>query len=57
MSGSRPLPPEQQAMGAKCIHPTGRFVEFTKDEVEQSIPGRFQQIVAQYPARFAYRHG
>jgi len=57
MSGSRPLPPEQQAMGAKCIHPTGRFVEFTKDEVEQSIPGRFQQIVAQYSCRFAYRHG
>jgi hypothetical protein len=46
MSDSRPLPPQQDAIQAKCFHPTGRFVEFTKDEVDQSIPGRFEQIVA-----------
>ena len=49
MSNSRPLPPEQEAIQAKCFHPTGRFVEFTKDEVDQSIPGRFEQIVAKSP--------
>lgn len=56
MSGSTPLPPEQQAIQAKFIHPTGRVVEFTKDEVEQSIAGCSEQIVAQYPDRIAYRH-
>ena len=42
MNDSRALPPEQEAIQAKCIHPTGRFVEFTQDEVEQSIPRRFE---------------
>ena len=39
------LPPEQEAIRAKCFHPTGKFVEFTKTEVEQSIPERFEKIV------------
>jgi len=33
----------------------GRFVEFTKDKVEQSIPSRFEQIAAKYPDRIAVR--
>ena len=43
------LPPEQQAIRAKCFHPTGTFVEFKKEEIEQSIPERFEKIVGLYP--------
>ena len=49
------LPPEQQAIRAKCFHPTGAFVEFKKEEVEQSIPDRFEQQVARYPDRVAVK--
>jgi hypothetical protein len=35
------LPPEQQAIRDKCFHPTGAFVEFKKEGIEQSIPERF----------------
>lgn len=49
------LPPEQQAIRAKCFHPSGSFVEFRKEEVEQSIQARFEQIVAQYPDRIALK--
>src|SRR5262245_52167083 len=48
-----PLPPEQKAIRDKCFHPTGTFVEFTKEETEQSIPERFEKIVRQYPDRIA----
>jgi len=41
------LPPEQEAIRAKCFHPSGAFVEFANEEVEQSIPERFEKIVAQ----------
>src|SRR5918992_5422565 len=49
------LPPEQPAIRAKCFHPTGTFVEFKKEEVEQSIPGRFEQQVHKYPDRLAVK--
>ena len=49
------LPPEQQAIRAKCFHPTGTFVEFKKEEVEQSIPERFEKIVRKYPHRIAIK--
>jgi len=47
------LPPEQQAIRDKCFHPTGRFVEFKKEEIEQSIPNRFEEMVSKYPDRLA----
>jgi len=47
--GALNLPPEQEAIRAKCFHPTGTFVEFKKEEIEQSIPERFEKIVRQYP--------
>jgi two-component system phosphate regulon sensor histidine kinase PhoR len=47
------LPPEQQAIRDKCFHPTGSFVEFKKQEIEQSIPKRFEKIVRAYPYRLA----
>ena len=49
------LPPEQGAIRAKCFHPNGTFIEFKKEEIEQSIPGRFEKIVRQYPERLAVK--
>ena len=51
------LPPNQQAIRAKCIHPSGRFVEFPKEDVELSIPARFEKIVARYGDRTAVKSG
>ena len=49
------LPPEQQAIRDKCFHPSGRFVEFPIEDVERSIPERFERIVRQYPDRIAVK--
>jgi amino acid adenylation domain-containing protein len=34
---------------SRCFHPSGRFVEFKREEIEQSIPQRFEKIVLRYP--------
>ena len=47
--------PSQEAIRAKCFHPAGTFVEFKPEEIEQSIPGRFEKIVRQYPERLAVK--
>jgi len=39
---------------AKCFHRTGAFIEFSRDEIEQSIPQRFEKIVRQFPDRTAF---
>jgi amino acid adenylation domain-containing protein len=49
------LPPEQQAIRDKCFHPSGTFVEFSKEEIEQSIPERFEKIVQMYPGHTAVK--
>ena len=49
MSGGHP----QQAIWAKCLHPGGNFVEFKREEIEQSIPQRFEKIARKYPDRVA----
>ena len=57
---SRPvanLAPDQQAIRAKCFHPSGSFVEFGKEEIEQSIPCRFEEIVRLYSERLAVKVG
>src|SRR5688572_4032485 len=51
------LPHRQQAIAAKCHHPSGTFIEFKKEEIEQSIPERFEKIVARYPDRIAVKTG
>jgi amino acid adenylation domain-containing protein len=51
------LPPEQEAIRAKCFHPTGTFVEFPIQDVETSIPERFEKIVRMYPKRLAVKAG
>jgi len=49
------LPPQQQAIREKCFHPTGTIVELKKEEIEQSIPERFEKIVGVYPNRIAIK--
>jgi amino acid adenylation domain-containing protein len=48
-------PPEQQAIRAKCFHPSGEFVEFPKEDVDKSIPERFEKIVQMYPEQVAVK--
>jgi amino acid adenylation domain-containing protein len=40
---------------AKCFHPSGNFVEFPREDVERSIPERFEKIVRMYPERLAVK--
>ncbi|HEY7559790.1 MAG TPA: AMP-binding protein, partial [Candidatus Binatia bacterium] len=48
-------PPEQEAIRAKCFHPTRTYVEFPPEEVETSIPLRFEKIVRRYADRIAIK--
>ncbi len=45
------LPLEQQAIQARCFHPSGRFGAFPLEDVALSIPARFEKIVAEYSHR------
>ena len=49
------VPPEQEAIRSKCVHPSGTFVEFPREEIEQSIPDRFENIVQRFPRRIAVK--
>ena len=49
------LPPDQQAIRDKCFHPSGMYVPFAIEEVEQSIAERFEKIVRMYPERIAVK--
>lgn len=49
------IPLEQEAIRARCFHPSGEFVEFKKEDIGQSIPERFEQIVRLYPDRLAIK--
>src|SRR4029077_10560179 len=49
------VPPEQQAIGYKCFHSSGTFVEFPVEEINQSIPDRFEKIVAAHSGRLAVK--
>ena len=49
------LPVRQHALLAGCFHPNGGFVEFGRDQIEQSIPARFEQQVDRYPSRLAVK--
>jgi amino acid adenylation domain-containing protein len=51
------LPSHQQSIRARCVHPTGRFVEFEGSAREQSIPARFAQQVARHRDRVAVKSG
>ena len=49
------LPPEQESIRAKCFHPRGAFVEFPDEDVETSIPVRFEKIVRAHPDHLAIK--
>ncbi len=49
------LPPRQQEVRDKCFHPTGTFTPFAMEDVEKSVPARFESIVQQYPNRLAIK--
>lgn len=51
------LPLQQEAIQAKCFHESRSFIAFTKEEIDQSIPDRFEKIVAKYPHRLAIKAG
>jgi amino acid adenylation domain-containing protein len=48
-------PSEQRVIGARCVHPTAKFFEFTESEIEQSIPSRFETIARMHPDRIAVK--
>ena len=52
---STETPERQLAIQAKCFHPTGTFIEFQKDEIEQSIPDRFEAQVRMHSNRLAVK--
>jgi amino acid adenylation domain-containing protein len=52
---SSQLPPEQEAIRARCFHPTGTFVQFGKEEIDQSIAQRFEKIARIFPDRVAVK--
>jgi len=45
----------QQTIRDKCLHPSGTFIEFKKEEIEQSIPDLFEKQVGKYPDRLAVK--
>lgn len=49
------LPPEQEAIRAKCFHPSGTFVEFPSEDIETSIPERFEKIARAHPDHLAIK--
>jgi amino acid adenylation domain-containing protein len=51
------LPPEQEAIRTRCFHPTGVFTRFPNEDLERSIPDRFEQISRRYPDRIAVKVG
>ena len=46
---------QQDLIQSRCVHPTGTFIRFKKEEIEQSISDRFEQQVEKYPHRLAVR--
>ena len=49
------LPPDQQAIRVKCFHPSGTFLEFPIEDVETSIPARFEKIARLHADRIALK--
>jgi non-ribosomal peptide synthetase component F len=55
--GCSGLPPERKAIRAKYFHPSGTFAEFPIEDVETSIPHRFEKIVGTYSDKLAVKVG
>ena len=52
---SSDVPLKQQRNRGERVRPTNPFIEFKKEEIEQSIPERFEQMVRLYPDRIAVK--
>ena len=46
---ARQLPLSQEVIRAKCFDSSALFVPFKRQEIEQSIPERFEKMAARYP--------
>ena len=55
LSDTTTLPAEQQAIWAKCFHPTGEFIDFEKEQIESCVPDHFEEQVRRYPNRLAVK--
>jgi len=49
------LPSRQPPVSSCRVYPTNAFIEFLKEDIEQSIPNRFEQQVNRYPNRIAIK--
>src|SRR5215813_10385826 len=49
------LPQEQRAIRDRCFHPSGAFDEFPIEDVETSVPARFEKIAQQFSQRMAVK--
>ena len=49
------FPPEQRAIRERCFHPTGTFINFRREDIDQSICDRFEQQAERYPHHVAVR--
>lgn len=47
----------QQEMHARCYHPSGQWIEFKPEALEQSVVARFTAMVDRYPERLALQMG
>lgn len=47
------IPKDQRDIWERCFHPSGTFVRFEEEEIEQSIQDRFEQLVVTYPDNLA----
>src|SRR5262245_19638566 len=45
----------QSSTRARCRHPSGRFEPFAIEDIEQSVPARFEQQVDRHADRIAVR--
>ena len=52
---SAEAPLKQQPPRGDRVRPTNPFIEFKKEEIEQSIPDRFEKMVRMYPDRLAVK--
>jgi amino acid adenylation domain-containing protein len=43
------------AARSQCFHPNGSFIEFSREEIQHSIPERFEKIVRRHPDRLAIK--
>jgi amino acid adenylation domain-containing protein len=49
------VPPHQQALRARCVHPRGGSEPFAIEAIEQTLTARFELIARRYPDRLAVK--